>query len=93
MPAINCSMKMRCLKVWYEEARKALLYDKAPSSYVARRLVTVQLCEAMHTLPGPGGLLDQDPEWVWWMKTVQIILAERNKLEADKAKHLRERKQ
>jgi hypothetical protein len=49
------------------------------------------LCETLHVLPGPGGLLDQDSYHIYLISTVLQVRAE--KAESDSARQEREAEQ
>ena len=44
------------------------------------------LCRELHVLPQAGGLLDQDSYHVWLMQETLTVLAEKERLEMDKAR-------
>jgi hypothetical protein len=41
------------------------------------------LCEALHVLPEPGGLLDQDP---YWIDRITLYLEVKSAVEAERQK-------
>jgi hypothetical protein len=51
---------------------------------VAAAISLVALCREFHTLPGPGGLLDQDPLFAIVSSTVLSADAERQEKEMKK---------
>lgn len=46
-----------------------------------------QLCRAFHVLPGPGGLLDQDPYHIRLLKAGLYGLTEKERIEAEKVRN------
>jgi hypothetical protein len=51
---------------------------------VAEILSVVRLCQAMNTLPRPGGLFDQDALFVYLLE--RVLLADQKKAELDQAR-------
>lgn len=62
------------------------MLNREADDEVAFAIELTNLCQALHCLPQPGGLLDQDGYLVSLMKTVLIAQNEKEQLEADKAK-------
>jgi len=53
---------------------------------VARLIQITSLCKQLNCLPGPGGLLQQDPYLIEGMNFVMLAMHEREELEAKRRK-------
>lgn len=62
------------------------MLSREPDEDLANWIHITNLCEALHCLPKPGGLLDQDPDHIRWMTAILVAKAEKQELEAEKAK-------
>jgi len=59
--------------------------NRSPDKEVAQLIDTTALCQALHCLPGPGGLFSQDAELVLGMASVLSAQAEQQQKESDEA--------
>jgi hypothetical protein len=48
---------------------------------VALAIELTSMCEIFHCLPGPGGLLDQDPKLLYMMREVIFAKGEKSKVD------------
>lgn len=56
--------------------------NRPPTERVATLIELAYTCEAFNTLPGPGGLLDQDWYLVEGLRMVKLAQAERAEVES-----------
>jgi hypothetical protein len=60
--------------------------------WVGQILDVVMLCMETHTLPGPGGVLDQDPQWMAYMlevRRLQILVGDLKDKQRQAAERMR----